>query len=836
MTRANPLQGAFNAGELTPRLHARVDFTKYPAGLEKAENLICLPEGGLTRRPGSRFVSPNRVAAKQSVIRRFEFSTEQAYIIEMAEGAMRFYRFQGQIVAPDIGAAITNGTFDGGITGWINRSNGTGSIAHDASALDMELRAAGAGNEAIAEQAVTTTTTGVEHVLRFRVKASAGNSITVRVGSASGGSQFLTDSVVRVGWHCVAFTPTTSPFYLQFENGLSKTVSIDDVSLIDSAAIEIGSPYAESDLDLVAGPQSADALYLFNNRYPPYVLTRRSNSAWSLTELDVQDGPWLPEGPESTALTPAATSGNGVNVTASSTSGINAGQGFLASDIGRLIRISNPASGTNWGWARIVGRSSSTLVQVDVGRAFAATSAATVWRLGAWSATTGYPGVGGFFEQRLYAARTDDQPQSFWASQTAGFSAVQANMSPDSSNASDDWDGTVEDDDALDFTLSAEDVNTIEWLAPSDDTLVIGTAGGEWRPDSDGAVITPLDITVRQQTAIGSARIQPVRVNNVVLFVQRAKRKIREFIYTFDLDGYQAFDMTRLAEHITRGGITRMAYQQDPDSVVWAVRSDGQLLSMTYRREEDVVGWCRHILGGSFDGGQAVVESVATIPGADGTATGQVQDSTSRDEVWVIVKRTINGQTARYIEVLERQHEDGDAQADAYYSDSLITYDGAETSTLSGLDHLEGETVSIWADGAVQASKTVSSGQITLDASATVVQVGLPYTHFAKLLKLPFGAPAGTGVGKTKRIHGVTAVLHNTHQINIGPDMGRLVPIDFRRVADKMDAAVPLFTGERFTEIEGDWERDARLVIQGSAPAPFTLLAVAPEMQTNDLR
>lgn len=836
MTRANPLQGAFNAGELTPRLHARVDFTKYPAGLEKAENLICLPEGGLSRRPGSRFVAPVKDSAKKSRLRRFEFSTDQAYCLEFAETAIRFFRFQGQIAAGNIGAAITNGTFGAGISGWSDQSNGTGSIAHDASAQDMELRGGGSGNEAIAEQSVTTTTTGVEHVVRFRVKAAAGDGITVRVGSSSGGSQYLSGVTARTGWHCLAFTPTASPFFLQFQNANSKTISLDDVSLIDAASIEIGSPYGEGDLFQVGGPQSADALYLFNNNFPPYVLTRRSNSEWSLTELDFQDGPWSDKNETPTTFTPSATSGQGVTITASSTNGINNGAGFLTTDIGRLIRLSNPASGTNWGWARIVGRSSSTVVTVDVGRAFATTSAKADWHLGAWSDTTGWPGVGAFFEQRLYTARSSEQPQSFWASETAGFTASRAIFSPDSPNASDAWDGTVEDDDALDFTLAAENVNTIEWLAPNDDTLVIGTAGGEWRPDSEGAVITPLDITARPQTAIGSAPIEPLRVNNVVLFVQRARRKIREFVYTFDLDGYQAFDMTRLAEHITRGGIVEMVYQQEPDSVVWAVRSDGQLLSMTYRREEDVVGWGRHIFGGGFNGGQAVVESVATVPGADGTAAGQIQDSTNREEVWVIVKRTINGQTVRYIEVLERPYEDGDAQEDAYYSDSLITYDDVETTAISGLTHLEGETVSIWADGAVQANKTVTSGQIALDAPASVVQVGLPYRHFAKLLKLPFGAPAGTGVGKIKRLHGVTAVLLNTHQINIGPDMLRLVPVDFRAVDDAMDTAVPLFTGERFAEIEGDWERDARLVVQGSEPAPFTLLALAPEMQTNDLR
>ncbi|KKK79222.1 hypothetical protein LCGC14_2835680, partial [marine sediment metagenome] len=146
--------------------------------------------------------------------------------------------------------------------------------------------------------------------------------------------------------------------------------------------------------------------------------------------------------------------------------------------------------------------------------------------------------------------------------------------------------------------------------------------------------------------------------------------------------------MTRLAQHITRGGIVEMDFQQEPDSLVWAVRSDGQLLSMTFRREEDVVGWTRHIIGGSFSTGDAVVESVAVIPGENGA--GQTQSSENRDEVWVTVKRTINGSTVRYVEVFERDYETGDDEEDSYYADSIITYDGVATSTITGLDHLEG--------------------------------------------------------------------------------------------------------------------------------------------------
>jgi hypothetical protein len=360
--------------------------------------------------------------------------------------------------------------------------------------------------------------------------------------------------------------------------------------------------------------------------------------------------------------------------------------------------------------------------------------------------------------------------------------------------------------------------------------LVLGTTGGEWVTSSNGPVLTPTDIDVNRNTKHGSALVQPIGIGYVTLFLQRAGRKIQEFSFSFEVDSFRAFDMTRLAAHISFSGIKEMAYQQEPDSLIWAVRNDGQLLCMTYRRDEDVVGWSRHIIGGSFGGGDAVVESVAVIPGADGT--GQVQDSEDRDEVWLVVKRTIDGATKRYIEVMERDYENGHDQEDAYYLDSLITYDGAPASLISGMSHLEGETVGIWADGAIQSDKVVTNGAIEIDTAASVIQIGLRYRHRLKTLKLDAGAVTGTAIGKVKRVKSVTMVLHNSHTVSFGPSFDNLKSMDFRQVGDP--AIVPLFTGEAYKEFDGDWERDARICVESDDPAPFMLLAIAFEMKTNE--
>jgi hypothetical protein len=852
MARVQKFLPSFNAGELSPRLQARTDFNKYASGLERCENLIPLPEGGVMRRPATRYVAGVADHSVRSRLRPFKFSTTQAYMLELADRLFRFFRNQGQIVVANTDAAISNGTFTSNITDWDDRSTGGAGnqISHDATNGRLTLETSGTASDDIgwAEQdvAIGASFQAVEHVLKFRVTGAPGDRIELRIGTSSTGSQLIADKLCPVGYHSVAFTPGAATVYIQFRNRGSyrdKDVKIDDVSLIDNAGLSIDTPYVAADLYSIVGVQSNDKLYLIHKSYPTYRLERYGHTTWSLVEVAWQDGPYLDENTTATTLTFSAATGLGVTVTASSIEGINNGEGFKTTDIGRLIRLTDGT--VNWGWAVIVGRTSSTVVTADVRRTVVVTTAETKWRLGAWSGTTGYASCGAFYEQRLIAAGSTDRPQTFWGSQTADFE----NMAPDSPNTDGvTWAGTVQDDDALDYTLSADDVHSILWLSAGEDTLAIGTASGEWVPESEGAVLTPTDITVRQQTSHGSAEVQPVRIDHVVLFVQRAKRKIREFGFGFEIDGYQALDMTRLAQHITRGGIVEMDYAEEPNSLVWAVRDDGRLLSMTFRREEDVVGWARHVIGGSFGSGIAVVESVAVIPGNNGA--GQVQNSENRDEVWVIVKRTINGNTRRYIEVMEGEFESPDrndydsdddwltavrtAQKDAYYADSLITYDGAATASISSLSHLEGETVKVLADGAIHPVADVSSGAITLEDEASVVQIGLGYAHSLKNLKHEGGSQSGTAVGQEKRIVGVTFVVQDAVTLRFGPNVDELDSFDFREVSDAMDGATPLFTGEFYETFSGDWESDPRIVVRADDPVPFTLLAMVPRVDVRD--
>jgi hypothetical protein len=257
----------------------------------------------------------------------------------------------------------------------------------------------------------------------------------------------------------------------------------------------------------------------------------------------------------------------------------------------------------------------------------------------------------------------------------------------------------------------------------------------------------------------------------------------------------------------------------------------------------------------------AVVESIATIPGNDDA--GQVYSSINRDEVWMIVRRTIDGGTKRYIEMMEGVFDGPnranyldksewraavrDAQVDAFYVDCGLTYSGSPVTMISGLSHLEGETVKVVADGAVQADKTVSSGSITLDLEASTVHVGLGYSWIYRGLKLPYGSQNGPGVGQTKMINGLVFVLRDSASFDYAIDLSgdgdeepeALVfsPVPFRRPEDGMSAAYPLFSGEVTVDPPsgGGFSTDPRVVMQGTAPMPWTLLGVQPQISETDL-
>lgn len=427
----------------------------------------------------------------------------------------------------------------------------------------------------------------------------------------------------------------------------------------------------------------------------------------------------------------------------------------------------------------------------------------------ALSGANNRPSVVTFFEQRLVFANTNNNPQTLWFSKNGDYLNFTI--------------GTA-DDDSLVYTIASNQVNAIRYLSATR-VLTVGTSGGEYvvTATNDGP-ITPTTTLIRKYSNYGTSDTEPVQVADVTLFLQRGNRKIREFKYVGDVNAnaYQAPDISILAEHITLGGITQFAYQQEPDSVIWMARNDGALIGMTYRREEEVVAFHKHIIGGTFGSGNAVVESVATLP----TDTGE-------DELYMIVKRTINGVTKRYVELM-KPFDFGSVTTGAFFVDSGLLYSGSATTSLSGLHHINGEEVSILANGATHPDATVANGSVGLTFSATTAAVGYGYTSRMQTMRIESGSVDGTSQGKPKRIHGLTIRFYETVGAEVGNDSQEIDRIYFRDSSMAMDEAVPLFTGDKDIEFPGGYDDDDRIYVQQTQPLPLTVLALFPRMNTFD--
>jgi hypothetical protein len=593
---------------------------------------------------------------------------------------------------------------------------------------------------------------------------------------------------------------TTQTYILELGNQYMRFYRDNGQILSGGSPFEISTPYLTAELFDIKFAQSADVMYITHPNHQTRKLSRTGHTSWTLTAVDFTNGPYLDTNTSTTTITASAhTVGTGRTFTASANT-------FASTDVGRLIRFRD-------GYAKVTGFTSATVVTVEIIKDTGSTSASTDWSLGAFSDTTGHPSCVSFFEQRLVFAATLSQPQTVFFSKSGDYENMDANIG-----------GTVADDDAIIYTIASNQVNAIRFMAASR-TLIIGTAGGEFTVTGggDNNAITPTNIMIKKQSNHGAANIDAVAVANATLFVQRAKRKIRELAYNFDVDGYTAPDLTILAEHVTEGGIIEMAYQEEPLAIIWCVRNDGELVALTYQREQQVVAWHRHVFAGAFGSGNAVCESVAVIPTED-----------SEYELYMIIKRTINGATKRYVEFLNTFDFDESDNTSFNFLDSQLSYSGSSATTISGLSHLEGQEVSILADGATHPNKTVSSGSITLDRAATKVKIGLGYTSLLKTMRIDAGAQNGTSQAKTKRIYEVTARLYESVGVEIGPDLNNMERVPFRTSSDPMDQGIPPFTGDKEVEFRGDYDTDGFMIVRQTQPLPLTILSLYPRLVTND--
>lgn len=585
---------------------------------------------------------------------------------------------------------------------------------------------------------------------------------------------------------------------------------------------ELASPYTQANLFnsknifQLHKLQSADVLYLFHPNYQQRALIRTTDTNWSLAAISFLDGPYLDINLTTTTLTPSGTSGS-ITLTASATTGINNDIGFQTTDVGRIVRLRDAAS--NWTWGIITARTSTTVVTLTINGPNLSSTAATLnWRLGVYSDTTGWPQTAVFHQGRMVLGGNATYPDRLDFGVSGGYSSTQLNFRPTA------FDGTVADDNAFSITLGSDQVNSICWMMSDPKGLLIGTTGEEWivSGSTTNSVLTPTNKNHTPMSRTGSVRLQSVRADTGNVFVQGKRRRVFDIVYSFEQDIQKPRDISIFGEHLTRGSLIAIDYLQEPYNTFLLGLNTGHVVLLTYYPDQKVFGGSRMIAGGvsDADGSDAIIEHFCCTSDPSG----------EKDEAYFIVKRWINGGVKRYVEYMTPYFEDGTDQEDAFQVDCGITYSGVAASTMSGLDHLEGETVKVMIDGKAHPDVVVTSGSITLNKTGTKIHAGLRNKWAVKTLEPEVATRSGqTAMQTIKRINSVIVQILNGLGLRVGTSESSSDEYTFPSV-NPFGQMTPLFSGntDEIT-INSEYDRTAQIYLWDDGVFPMTILSLRQE-------
>ena len=522
------------------------------------------------------------------------------------------------------------------------------------------------------------------------------------------------------------------------------------------------------------------------------------------------------------------------------------------------------------GIVEITGVSTARMANATVKYLLGGTAATYKWSEGSFSNYRGFPAAVALHRERLVFGGTAAEPDTIWFSQT------------------DDWHNflvTNLDTSAITFTLAADQVNSIRWLVSHND-LLIGTSGDEWKLDTPAGKALSAS-TARRQSTYGSAEIQALAVNNNIIYAQRNAKKIQRMGYRYEGDNWSSTDLTLMSEHITGRGIVEMAYQRVPFSILWSVTKDGELLALVIEDNQEVLGWSRYTFDGYCESVAVTpgetedrvwiivrryingtykryVEQFQPIDFADQDSAFFVDCGLSFDGGPAVTVTNISRAYPCIVTAPEHTFEDGDNIRFSgvggmdevnyrVYTVSTVSgasfemRDGADAvdinsvnftaytsggrierveNTFTTLDHLESKAVVAAGDGGYAGSYTVDANTATLDDYYNRVHIGLPYTAKLKPMKLDFLTTGGALQGRTKRITGTMVRLFESLSCSIGPTWTDYDSYVFRDTSDAMEAATPLFTGDKEMNFPGGFETAGDMCIQDSYPVPLTVLGI----------
>ena len=951
MPNINPAIVIFNGCEVGSLMSGRTDFEKYGSSVYRMRRFIPTAQGPAKRCPGTKYVLQARYPDKRVWLQRFEFAFDQAYVIEFGDYYCRFYTDRGVVLEDPIDiSGITNA--NPGVVTYVGADPSNGDWMYVYGVFGM----------------------------------TEVNGRYVKVANVNTGAKTFELNDIDGG------VIDTTAYGVYNGNG-------------DAARVyTIASPYAEEDLftaentSALSISQSGDVLYIGCEGYQPRTLTRAGNTSWAFAAYAPTDGPFQREPDARVNFTLSGTSGN-VTVTSASAIFDNNSVGMLlrlqpvnitttqwetaksisAGNIrkssGKFYEAVNSATtgavrpiheegqdydgnaGVLWEFLhpgyvvlKITAVTSTTQVSADViGPGVAPnellSSAECNYRVGAWGTGMGasYPYKTAFWRDRLW-----------WG----GGQNIYASVAGDYSSHAPDTMGEILADNALNLTIAIGNVDKVRWMRPGN-ALIVGTAGAEIavRENITTAPLGPENVKFDLQSAEGSMELEPVLVEDAVLFARVGGRRVMELRFDIQADAWVPRDMNVLYPEITRSGIVDMEYQKEPDDILWCVLGDGRLIGLTYDREQNIYGWHQHPIAGN----DAKVEAVQIIPSPNGDL----------DDVWLVVSRTIEGdfpyelaleaggnlltegedqlvieddvnRTQRFIEYIGQSLEEGEDIQGAGYLDASLEFnpvvpadlfmaDGYEiagstgvqatvlssieiaseadeiieteafelivindpvfaatdvgreivyryydtanelwrsaraeitsyidqenvlttivaafpdddvpfnewrltATTLRGLWHLEGETVSALADGQEVADLLVTDGAVTLPFAASRATIGYPYTSTLATQRLEAGASIGTAQAKVKRIHKCGLRLYASLGGKVGPGPTNVDLIQYRTNNDFMNEVPPLLTGD--TDVfafPGGYETDGRIWVVADQPLPMTVIALYPELET----
>jgi hypothetical protein len=875
---------SFNAGEVSPFIDARTSLEKYRSACRTLENFQILPYGGVIRRPGTEFRGPPKNPAAGEVrLIGFNFSTTTRFLIEMGVGYLRFWSGATglPVTVATPGAWATGNIYSVG--NYVREANVTYycTSAHTSGTFATDLAASRWVAQTILEVPTPYAASALREIqfsqindLMYFAHANypprklsrlADNNWTFEVVDWDFPPQLDENTeATTISTNGELGTVTlTSPSAIFKSGHVSTKWNLKWKRLATFIELNFGGTWASVSMDTQGawdfttfGTWNA-TIRILRTPYetwkngPITCSVARATTVCTVTHNNhgyaIGDSVHFVSGPapfysatpytilstgftansyQVTVANSGATSGSVVvenitnmeivkeydsnsdrNVVASGTETLRCGLKMLITSYTApsvaptltpraLLQNSNNYTGGTVKINSVAanGLTASASVMEWLGAESRNSKPTIFWAEPAFSGERGYPRAVAMHEQRLIFGGTTYQPNAVWGSAIDDFENFQK--------------GTTASD-AFGFTLAASEGNRINWMY-SQSQLLIGTSGDEWTIGSadSSQALSATNVQANRQSSYGSKYMRAALVNDVLLFIQRNGRKVRELVYELNKDGWVAPDLTLLAEHITSGEIVEIAYQQQPDAILWCVRGDGTLIAMTYERDQKVVGWHRHVIGDDAD-----VESVATIYG-----------NQTEDEVWMVVKRTVSGQTYRTIErfpLLWRKYLDDQTAASWRYLDGHVAFvSGAAGRTISGLDRFNGKTVTVMQDGQSPVTRTVASGAITVPSGAAGY-VGLPYTSTLTPMKLDMDLEDGSSQGRKKRIHKIIARLYKSRGGEIRTNNG-----EWYALADTVS------TGDQKMILAGAFGLDADVTLRQTAPYPMAVIALQPVWDT----